>query len=97
MKRPKQRFNRKKFAALVHYVISKLKSAEYKKLACILFFVDFHNYAETGRSMTGETYRKAEMGVQPDHLNSVLDELLRKKKIAVKLTDKKSREKSARR
>lgn len=45
------------------------------KLNKILFFIDFKNFRDTGRSVTGAEYQKLPLGPAPRALKPVLDEM----------------------
>lgn len=73
-----QQFDRPKFKALIHYVISRCppESLGRTKLNKAGFYADMLSYLQFGRPMTGETYRKQDHGPVADHLQSSLRELI---------------------
>lgn len=70
-------FNREKFKALVHYVCHKggKRRLGATKLNKILWYSDSIQYLHTGKSITGETYKKEKYGPVPSHILPVLEEL----------------------
>lgn len=71
-------FDRKKFKALVLYIIWKTGSFQnfgVTKLNKVLWFSDARMYEAYGTSVTGETYIRRKHGPVPEHIDSILDEL----------------------
>ncbi len=57
------------------------------KLNKILFFADFHAYAQLGKSITGQEYRALDQGPAPRHLIPVRSRLVENGDIAVRKRD----------
>jgi hypothetical protein len=79
--RPKgvmQQFDRQKFKALIHYMISRCppESVGRTKLNKAAFYADMLWYLQAGHPMTGETYVKQSHGPVAEHLLSSLRELM---------------------
>src|SRR3989338_2367457 len=55
-----------------------------KKLAKLLYFVDFDFYEKHQRSITGDVYKALPMGPVPSALGSVTEEMVSKKMLVVK-------------
>lgn len=66
--------NRKKYQNAILYLCRKLKGElrGKKKLAKLLYFVDFDLYEKEQRSLTGDVYKAYPKGPLPTHLNVVL-------------------------
>ncbi len=73
-----QQFDRQKFKALIHYVISRCPpdSVGRTKLNKTGFYADMLSYLQLGRPMTFETYVKQSHGPTATHLQSCLRELI---------------------
>lgn len=71
-------FDRQKFKALIHYVISRCppESVGRTKLNKAGFYADMLSYLQLGRPMTGERYVKQSHGPVATHLHSTLRELI---------------------
>lgn len=52
-----------------------LKTLGMKKLAKLLYFVDFNHYQETFKSITGETYERFDHGPMPSSLYEAVEQL----------------------
>jgi hypothetical protein len=73
------RFDRDKFRSLVLYVIwrtSDLRDFGAVKLNKVLWFSDARAYEAFGESVTGENYVRRKFGPVPEHVDSVLTELI---------------------
>lgn len=75
-----QRFNKRKFIEVLHYIINKTSSSAYSNvgktvLYKLLYFNDFNFYERTETMMTGETYSKLPHGPAPRHFNAVINEM----------------------
>ncbi|MDH4248011.1 MAG: Panacea domain-containing protein [Deltaproteobacteria bacterium] len=82
----------KKYIEMVHYVINKCKNPSNlgaTKLNKILWFSDTFAYRSIGVSISGCAYEKRQHGPVPRGVVSVLDQLVKKQKIAVKEPDTK--------
>lgn len=80
-RRPKDdmhQFDRQKFKALIHYVVSRCPpdSVGRTKLNKVGFYADMLSYLQLGRPMTFETYVKQSHGPTAMHLQSCLRELI---------------------
>lgn len=62
-----RRFSRKRFKALIHYIISSSGPMDEEKLCWILWHCDTESWARTGKSITGATYIKGEKYPLPCH------------------------------
>ena len=73
-----QQFDRQKFKALIHYVVSKCPPEHLgrTKLNKVGFYADMMTYLQLGRPLTGESYVKQPHGPAAKHLLSSLGELL---------------------
>jgi hypothetical protein len=83
-----QRFAPRKFREMVLYVIRQCAADPefcFAKLAAILYQADMQRYLETGRSITGATYIKEPVGPVPKQLRGVLDGMIERGEVAVKL------------
>lgn len=69
--------HRKKYLNAILYLCQNLKGEVRgkKKLAKLLYFVDFDLYEKIQRSLTGDTYRALPMGPMPVSLEEITDEL----------------------
>lgn len=52
-----------------------------KKLAKLLYFLDFDNYEKNHKSITGDTYKKLPMGPFPCAMTAIVSELTKNKRI----------------
>src|SRR3990172_3304724 len=77
--------HRKKYQNAVLYLCQKLKGEVRgkKKLAKLLYFVDFDLYEKTQKSVTGDTYRALPMGPVPSALEKITTEMAKKKMISI--------------
>ena len=69
------KFDREKFNEAVSYICQKLAAEPEPsliKLRAVLFRSDFQSYGETGKPITGATYRAFEQGPAPDGLDEAL-------------------------
>ena len=83
-----QRFAPRKFREMVLYVIRECEAdteCNFVKLALILYRADMESYLQTGRTITGATYIKHEVGPVPKQLEEVLQDMLDKGEIAFPL------------
>lgn len=76
-------FDRPKFKALIHYIIASCDKEELGrvKLNKVPFYADMLTWLSSGRPLTGETYRKQQLGPVSEHLSEVVRELEREGKI----------------
>lgn len=77
--------NRKKYYNVILYLCKKLggEVRSKKKLAKLLYFVDFDFYEKYQRSITGDTYKAFPKGPLPSLLNEIIKELSSKKFLKV--------------
>lgn len=54
------KFNREKFKALVHYIVSKKGPIDHDTLCTVLWMIDTTAYGRLGHSITGADYIKGE-------------------------------------
>lgn len=75
----------KKYQNTVLYLCQKLKGEVRgkKKLAKLLYFVDFDLYEKTHKSITGDTYIALPMGPVPSALAKVTSEMVKQKMISI--------------
>ena len=85
--RPRQqRFAPRKFREMVLYIIRECASDpefNFVKLALILYHADMRSYLETGRSITGATYIRHEVGPVPKQLPGVIEDMLARGEISL--------------
>ena len=77
--------HRKKYQNAVLYLCQKLKGEVRgkKKLAKLLYFVDFDSYEKTQKSITGDIYRALPMGPVPSALEEITTEMAKQKMISI--------------
>src|SRR3989304_4776003 len=77
--------HRKKYQNAVLYLCQKLKGEVRgkKKLAKLLYFVDFDLYEKTQKSITGDIYRALSMGPVAFSLEENTTEMAKKKMISI--------------
>lgn len=78
--------NQKKYQNVVLYLCEKLNGEVRgkKKLAKLLYFVDFDFYEKTQRSITGDTYRALPMGPFPIELDKITLNMIKHNTLSVK-------------
>ncbi len=81
------KINEKKYKEVVLYLVGKLggEIRGKKKLAKLLYFVDFDFYEKFQKSLTGDVYKALPMGPFPVTMEKVLADMVDEKKIALKL------------
>lgn len=75
MSRSSNEFDRKKFQAVLLYLLSKAPNQTIegkKKLAKLLYFADFNFFEAFERPLTGATYKALPMGPFPEELDAAL-------------------------
>lgn len=78
-------FQSKKYEQVILYLCSKLGEIKgKKKLAKLLYFVDFDYFEKNQKLFTGETYKKLPMGPFPMHMENVVDKMSDAHKIIIK-------------
>ena len=84
-----EQFDREKFKSLVLYVSAACARAKLGavKMNKVLYFSDMLRYAQTGKSITGATYRKQTYGPVCEQLGSALAELRRDGEIEILESD----------
>ena len=77
--------NRKKYQNVILYLCRKLKGEVRgkKKLAKLLYFVDFDSYEKNQKSVTGDVYRALPMGPVPMSLEKITEEMVGKNILAI--------------
>ncbi len=77
--------NQKKYQNAILYLCQKLKGEVRgkKKLAKLLYFLDFDFYEKTQKSITGDLYCKLPMGPVPKELEKITNEMVKKKMLQV--------------
>lgn len=80
------KINEKKYKEIILYLAEKLggEIKGKKKLAKLLYFVDFDYYEKFQKSLTGDVYKALPMGPFPVTMEKVLADMAREKKIAIK-------------
>lgn len=61
-----------------------------KKLAKLLYFVDFDFFEKNQKSLTGDTYKALPMGPFPVALEDITSEMAKKKMIAIEKTEERN-------
>ena len=82
---------RERLKALVHYICDRVPNPNKwgsVKMNKALFYTDREAYVHLGQPVTGETYLKNRMGPVSEHLQEVVDELVREGRIAVRKEQK---------
>lgn len=73
----KRRFSPAKYREMMIYLIAATESGK-NKLRYLMYQADFSNFAHSGKSITGETYRKGSEGIVGDHFEETLLKLKKK-------------------
>jgi uncharacterized phage-associated protein len=83
--------HRKKYQNAVLYLCWKLKGEVRgkKKLAKLLYFVDFDLYEKYQKSITGDVYRALPMGPVPSALEEITNEMTKKKMLGIEQVEEK--------
>lgn len=78
-----------KYESVILYIAQKLggEIRGKKKLAKLLYFVDFDSFEKNNQPITGDSYKALPMGPFPEHMPDVIQELSDKNKINVELVD----------
>lgn len=81
--------NKEKYSEAVLYLCSKLGNEVRgkKKLAKLLYFVDFDLFEKTEKSLTGDVYKALPMGPFPETMEAITAELVNKKAISIETVD----------
>jgi len=81
--------NKEKYSEAVLYLCSKLGNEVRgkKKLAKLLYFVDFDLFEKTEKSLTGDVYKALPMGPFPETMEVITAELVNKKAISIETVD----------
>ena len=79
------KINEKKYQNVILYLSSKLggEIRGKKKLAKLLYFVDFDYFEKEERPITGEVYKALPMGPYPVHMESMVKDLVTAKKLFI--------------
>ncbi len=80
------KISEKKYQQVVLYLAEKLggEIKGKKKLAKLLYFVDFDFFEEFQKSLTGDVYKALPMGPFPITMEKVLTDMVNEKKITIK-------------
>ena len=80
------KINEKKYEAVILYLTQKLggKIKGKKKLAKLLYFVDFDFFEKYEKPFTGDTYKALPMGPYPLHMEKIVKNLVQEKKLEIK-------------
>lgn len=78
--------NRKKYKNAILYLCSKLKGEVRgkKKLAKLLYFVDFDLYEKKQKTITGDIYKALPMGPYPTTMEKITTEMVKEKMLDIK-------------
>ncbi len=81
------KISEKKYQEIILYLAEKLggEIKGKKKLAKLLYFVDFDFFEKFQKSLTGDVYKALPMGPFPVTMEKVLADMANKKKIVIKL------------
>lgn len=81
------KISKKKYQEVILYLAEKLggEIRGKKKLAKLLYFVDFDFYEKFQRSLTGDMYKALPMGPFPVTMEKVLADMAKEKKLVIKL------------
>lgn len=74
----------KKLENIILYLSSQVKFNCYKKIAKLLYFIDFTNYEKTSKSLTGLKYQKYNYGPIPFGYYKLLEDLKKRGLIEIK-------------
>lgn len=80
------KISKKKYEGIILYLAEKLGGVikGKKKLAKLLYFVDFDFYEKFQKSLTGDVYKALPMGPFPITMEKVLTDMVKEKKITIK-------------
>lgn len=80
------KISEKKYKEVILYLAEKLggKIKGKKKLAKLLYFVDFDFFEKFEKSLTGDVYKALPMGPFPVTMEKVLTDMVKEKKITIK-------------
>ncbi len=83
------KINEEKYKNIILYLSSKLggEIRGKKKLAKLLYFADFDFFEKENTSITGEIYKALPMGPFPVHMENIIKELEKEKKLTVSAED----------
>ena len=86
------KINEKKYKEVIFYLAQKLGGVikGKKKLAKLLYFVDFDFYEKFQKSLTGDIYKALPMGPFPITMEKVLTDMVDEKKITIKFEKEKA-------
>lgn len=78
-----------KYESVILYIAQKLggEIRGKKKLAKLLYFVDFDSFEKNNQPITGDSYKALPMGPFPEHMADVIQELSNENKISVESVD----------
>jgi len=81
------KISEKKYQEIILYLAEKLggEIKGKKKLAKLLYFVDFDFFEKFQKSLTGDTYKALPMGPFPVTMEKILADMANEKKIVIKL------------
>ncbi|MFH1187858.1 MAG: Panacea domain-containing protein [bacterium] len=81
------KINEKKYKEVILYLAEKLggEIKGKKKLAKLLYFVDFDFYELCQKSLTGDTYKALPMGPFPITMEKIIIDMVNEKKITIRL------------
>ena len=86
------KISEKKYKEVIFYLAQKLGGVikGKKKLAKLLYFVDFDFYEKFQKSLTGDIYKALPMGPFPITMEKVLTDMVDEKKITIKFEKEKA-------
>lgn len=81
------KINKKKYKEVILYLAEKLggKIRGKKKMAKLLYFVDFDFFEKFQKSLTGDIYKALPMGPFPITMEKILEDMVNEKMIDIKL------------
>ena len=81
------KISEKKYQKIILYLAEKLggEIKGKKKLAKLLYFVDFDFFEKFEKSLTGDVYKALPMGPFPVTMEKVLSDMVKEKRITIKL------------
>lgn len=81
------KISEKKYQGVILYLVHKMggEIKGKKKLAKLLYFVDFDFFEKFQKSITGDSYKALPMGPFPATMEKVITDMANKKKIIIKL------------
>lgn len=85
MRKTREQGSSKKLDSIILYLASQVKYNCYKKIAKLLYFIDFTNYEKTSNPLTGLKYQKYNYGPIPFGYYKLLEDMEKRGLIKIKL------------